>query len=155
MNGKKSKTFQGSAEDDIISGDVGNDELIGLAGNDVLLGGRGNDRLIAGQDNDILYGGEGQDHFIIRNLNSGADIITTIMDFNESDKINLNEFESITSFEGIDKKTVELNDGIYTMIQATDSHQILIKGVTADQLTHEMFIGAASNKAPTMIDANP
>jgi Ca2+-binding RTX toxin-like protein len=50
---------QGSAFDDSLTGDAGNNILYGSAGNDTLTGGAGVD---------VLYGGIGSDRFIINSL---------------------------------------------------------------------------------------
>ncbi len=52
---------QGSAFDDILIGDSGNNDLIGNAGDDNLDGGSGNDRLRGGDGNDNLWGRGGND----------------------------------------------------------------------------------------------
>ncbi len=80
--------FRGGAEDDIVSGNNGNDRLFGGdgwdelsggngrdllrgdAGNDILDGGDSNDRLFGGDGNDDLYGGNGRDRLF---GNDGAD----------------------------------------------------------------------------------
>lgn len=51
----------GSAYNDTITGDAGDNKLFGLAGNDTLYGGAGADVLSGDDGNDNLYGGEGDD----------------------------------------------------------------------------------------------
>ena len=51
----------GSAFDDMITGDDGNNRLEGRGGDDMLDGGLGNDRLQGGDGNDTIMGGEGVD----------------------------------------------------------------------------------------------
>jgi Ca2+-binding RTX toxin-like protein len=51
----------GSAFDDRITGDGGNNVLTGLQGDDILRGGAGFDRLLGGDDDDSLLGGSGAD----------------------------------------------------------------------------------------------
>ena len=45
----------GGAQDDIIEGNSGNEQLFGGAGNDTLYGAGGADQLFGGDDNDLLY----------------------------------------------------------------------------------------------------
>lgn len=52
---------QGTREDDIIYGFVGNDEIDGRGGSDVIFGGLGNDTLSGGGGKDYLSGEEGDD----------------------------------------------------------------------------------------------
>jgi Ca2+-binding RTX toxin-like protein len=51
----------GSAFDDKLSGDAGDNVLVGLDGNDGLSGGEGNDTLVGGAGTDWLDGGTGDD----------------------------------------------------------------------------------------------
>src|SRR5262249_35589424 len=60
----------GSAGDDIVQGDDGNDTVNGGSGNDVDMGGSGDDTVSAGSGDDIEDGGEGNDSL---NCGSGAD----------------------------------------------------------------------------------
>lgn len=74
------------ANDDVINGGYGNDELFGGAGNDILDGGKDNDRLDGGIGDDTLTGGDNNDTFIFEE-NFGNDVIT---DFgNGNDAIDL------------------------------------------------------------------
>ncbi|MFO1174411.1 MAG: cadherin-like domain-containing protein [Paracoccaceae bacterium] len=52
-------TYDGTPNDDILTGDITNDILNGLAGNDQLYGLDGDDTLNGGDGDDTLYGGEG------------------------------------------------------------------------------------------------
>jgi Ca2+-binding RTX toxin-like protein len=51
----------GSAYNDVLVGDDGDNDLAGKAGNDTLIGGEGNDMLEGGEGNDSLKGGGGDD----------------------------------------------------------------------------------------------
>lgn len=73
--------FQG--RDDVLEGGGGDDRLHGLSGNDLLLGGGGKDELhggdgddvlVGGADNDILDGGRGSDTYRYE-LGDGQDVI--------------------------------------------------------------------------------
>jgi VCBS repeat-containing protein len=62
INGSiKAETINGTAQDDRIFGDNGNDTINGGAGNDFLDGGNGSDLLAGGAGNDDMDGGNGQD----------------------------------------------------------------------------------------------
>ena len=52
---------QGSAQRDVLIGQLGNDTLRGDGGNDLLLGLSGNDSLFGEEDNDRIWGGLGND----------------------------------------------------------------------------------------------
>ena len=54
-------TLTGDAGDNTLYGGTGNDTLTGNAGEDVLYGGSGNDTIDGGDDNDSLFGGAGDD----------------------------------------------------------------------------------------------
>ncbi len=62
----------GSAWDDVLSGDDGNNDLVGNAGNDTLYGRGGDDSLSGGAGDDRLYGGAGVDHL---RGGAGADLL--------------------------------------------------------------------------------
>ncbi|NEP74670.1 MAG: hypothetical protein F6K25_23845 [Okeania sp. SIO2G4] len=53
--------LEGTNDNDILNGDLGNDRLSGLGGNDTLNGNNGNDSLLGGKDDDRLNGGDGDD----------------------------------------------------------------------------------------------
>ncbi|MEP4194391.1 MAG: calcium-binding protein [Aliishimia sp.] len=62
----------GDAGDNVLTGGFGNDVLIGLAGNDTLDGGNGEDEVIGSGGNDTLIGGFGADTLVGL---GGADIL--------------------------------------------------------------------------------
>ena len=57
-------TVNGTASDDVITGDARAESINGLAGNDQINGGAGDDWLSGGDGNDILTGGPGADQLI-------------------------------------------------------------------------------------------
>jgi Ca2+-binding RTX toxin-like protein len=70
------ENITGTAYDDIIGWDSGNNVINGGAGNDRLFGGAGNDTLIGGAGNDrYAYTGAGFGNDIITNFEDGADRI--------------------------------------------------------------------------------
>ena|GEM_PF-1733830 len=54
----------GAADDELVAGDSGANQLSGLGGNDALSGGGGVDTLDGGDGNDVLEGGEGADTLV-------------------------------------------------------------------------------------------
>jgi Ca2+-binding RTX toxin-like protein len=78
-------TIVGLGGDDLLYGWLGDDVLQGGPGSDVLSGGEGNDILEGGADDDILYGDRGGDLFRFEGA-FGSDIIG---DFGFSDHISI------------------------------------------------------------------
>jgi Ca2+-binding RTX toxin-like protein len=70
--------------DDLLIGDVNDNNLQGKSGNDILIGGDGNDTLNGGTGNDTLIGGQGNDTYIY-NQGGGFD---TILDSDGGGQIN-------------------------------------------------------------------
>ena len=52
----------GTREDDLLTGDLGNDTISGLKGDDTLSGDGGRDEILGGRGNDLLSGGENDDN---------------------------------------------------------------------------------------------
>jgi hypothetical protein len=78
--------LQGGAGSDVLIAGIGDDDLRGGDGDDLLKGGKDNDTLVGGAGADTLNGGAGLDVFRFEILDGGVD---TIVDFSESDKIDL------------------------------------------------------------------
>ncbi|MFN4352188.1 MAG: VCBS domain-containing protein [Hylemonella sp.] len=57
----KYAAWSGTSQDDVFTGDGGNNQLSGAEGNDVLDGDFGDDKLSGGEGNDVLLGGVGDD----------------------------------------------------------------------------------------------
>ncbi|MGO1078936.1 calcium-binding protein [Inquilinus sp. CA228] len=53
--------IEGDDQDEVLGGNLGNDEIHGKGGSDALFGGRGNDKLYGGDGDDELNGDEGMD----------------------------------------------------------------------------------------------
>lgn len=62
----------GSAFNDILTGDAGNNRIHGGAGNDIISGGAGSDRIHGGEGADTLNGGDGDDRIWGSNLLSNG-----------------------------------------------------------------------------------
>lgn len=76
--------IEGSAHNDLLTGNTlnnqilggaGHDRLDGAGGRDILLAGAGNDTLIGGLDADTLVGGTGSDTFVFSAPSGGPDMI--------------------------------------------------------------------------------
>jgi Ca2+-binding RTX toxin-like protein len=72
-----SPLYEGTANDDTITGSSGNDTIYGYEGTDTLRGGDGNDALNGGTGNDALEGGTGNDTYVW-NLGDGSDTINDL-----------------------------------------------------------------------------
>ena len=95
--------IQGTAFDDILTGDGGINILIGAVGDDTLDGGSGKDSLRGGDGDDILTGGmgadrltggNGSDTFIFLPGDDNTDIITDFA--NGEDRIDLSGFSGLS-----------------------------------------------------------
>ena len=82
-------------DNDILSGNDGDDELIGGFGNDILRGGNGNDTLVGGGGNDALNGGSGNDTL------SGGDGNDFLLGVGGVDTIDGGSGVDTNSFQGI------------------------------------------------------
>ena len=107
--GADDDTLNGGADDDVLNGDAGMDTLNGGAGDDMMNGGAESDTLNGGTGDDDMTGGGGDDTFVI-GLDNGYDYITDFdgarTESNENgDVINLEAFDSITSFDDLTIKT--------------------------------------------------
>jgi Ca2+-binding RTX toxin-like protein len=67
------ENLEGSNQNDILSGDAGDNRIDGGAGNDSLVGGAGNDTLLGGEGDDTLVGGMGSDSL---SGGLGSDVVT-------------------------------------------------------------------------------
>lgn len=106
--------LHGEGGDDILNGGSGNDALYGDAGNDALSGGIGNDKLFGGDGNDTLDGGTGNDNiqggagddiilFDIKDIISGGDGHDTLL-LHETDIVDFSsgQVNPISSIEAVD-----------------------------------------------------
>ncbi|HEY8275989.1 MAG TPA: M10 family metallopeptidase C-terminal domain-containing protein [Methyloceanibacter sp.] len=87
LGGQGDDTMFGDADDDFLAGEGGADKLLGGDGMDDLDGGADNDRLIGGGDIDRLSGGTGGDFFIFKSVTDsgrGADR-DQILDFSHAE----------------------------------------------------------------------
>ncbi len=127
----------GGAGNDIIFGGRGKDILRGDEGHDKIFGGRGKDIIDGGEGNDKLFGGRGKDTFVF-DEGDGHD---WIVDFRVGkDKIDLSEYDGITSFEDIEDDI----DGKFfgTKIELDDGDSIYLSGIWASHLSESDFIFA-------------
>ncbi len=140
----------GGSGDDTLDGDNGADRLEGGEGNDILVGGRhddrligdgGNDRLQGGKDADYLTGGEGADEFLFRK-GDGVDVITDFEDgFDTIVFLAEKENKLGSKFIGFGDLVIEETDyGVrITSEKLANGQEILLQGVTADQIDAEDF----------------
>ena len=151
--------------DDMLIGGSGDDTLFGGAGADTLYGGdatgnlAGKDILRGGDGNDVLDGGAHGDHLV---GNAGADTLTggsgndwfwfgpghgddRILDFDQpgegNDRINLTQFETITSMAELEGKITQ--DGNHTKIDLTaydGGGTVILENTLVDTVEIEDFI---------------
>ncbi|WP_269615688.1 S8 family serine peptidase [Prochlorococcus marinus] len=109
----RNESLFGLAGNDSLVGGAGNDQLIGGLGDDLLIGGSGNDTLIGGIGDDILYGHSGLDIFQI--VGAGKD---TIKDFTKGeDKIDISALETYTLGSQGNNAVLYQNDNIITIVE--------------------------------------
>ncbi len=117
--GAGSDTLNGGRGDDALYGGAGSDVLRGGAGDDILSGGAGADTLIGGRGDDILEGGAGPDRFVF----SGDFGQDTILDFGNSDRIDLTSFTSYSIAQDGEDVRIETGTGA-----------IIVKGATVQEV---------------------
>ncbi len=150
IGGEGNDRLYGGSGDDTLDGDDGADRLEGGEGNDILVGGRhddrligdgGNDRLQGGKDADYLTGGEGADEFLFRK-GDGVDVITDFEDGTDTIVFLAEKENKLGSkFIGFGDLVIEETDyGVrITSKKLKKGHEILLQGVTADQIDAEDF----------------
>ena len=127
--GEGNDTLDGCTGDDTLMGGVGNDMLIGRAGHDTMMGEAGDDTLSGMAGDDDMDGGIGDDTFII-GLDNGDDYITNFDANNDAEKIDLQAFDGITSFDDLTMRVRGGNTVIDLSAHGGDS--ITLVGVTTD-----------------------
>ena len=144
LTGSANVSMGGNALNNWINGNSGNNFLIGGAGNDRLDGNAGDDTLQGSSGNDVLEGGTGADIFIFEE-GDGSD---TILDFELGvDTIDITA--TGLTFADLEIKQVGGDTLItYDSNPDPDTGSVLLKGITATDLTTDDFlsaIGAPSN----------
>ncbi len=139
IGGAGDDKIAGFAGNDRLYGDAGNDELDGGAGNDLLLGGAGNDYLDGGDGADSIRGGNGDDHII-----GGRDSLAS-RDINNT--IPISQLPDQTeSLDGDDKL---YGEGGNDIIEGGQGNDILDGGAGDDILRGQdgvdVFIGGAGS----------
>lgn len=146
----------GSGGKDELHGGTGDDLLVGNGGNDMLYGGSGDDLLDGGWDDDTLTGGAGNDIF---NISYGHDVVADFV--RGQDKVDVRDYAAlfigegkgtnITSFAALQSLMTQTADGD-TLISFTDSggevSTMTIKGVVPSALTADDFLISAPSIAP-------
>jgi Ca2+-binding RTX toxin-like protein len=99
MTGHEDDTVYGDEQDDSLGG--GDDVLRGMKGDDTLFGGEGVDTLLGGAGADQLTGGAGDDIFKFTKLgDSGPGTVDLIMDLTATDAIDLHRIDADTGTGG-------------------------------------------------------
>ncbi|MBL6079328.1 M10 family metallopeptidase C-terminal domain-containing protein [Belnapia sp. T18] len=121
------RTGQGNALDNLITGNAGANWLTGGAGADTLDGGRGND---------VLVGGTGADSFVIAN-GTGADRISDFV--HGADHVRLVGFGGLRAGNILDRVT-DQDGGAVVALDAGDS--IVLTGIAKSALSASDFVFA-------------
>jgi Ca2+-binding RTX toxin-like protein len=123
----------GSAFNDTLIGDTGNNILGGFGGDDSIDGQSGNDRLLGGDGNDILDGDLGQDTAAY--ADSPAGVNASIPGGTASD--GFGDTDSLISIERLDGSPFNdtlTGDANPNVINGQNGHDIIIGGAGADTL---------------------
>lgn len=158
--------IRAAADNDSIAGLGGADTLDGGAGNDTLDGGAGADSLQGGEGADLLWlgagdrgvGGAGTDTFV---LSRGVGPAATIQDFSHAsgDRIDISAFVqgAADPFASGVLKLETRSDGV-AIVYADASMPgaardiVLIKGLSASQLTGSDFLAVSADGSGVVID---
>lgn len=137
-NSANNRIYAGPGHD-MAFGDDGDDQLWGRAGDDVLRGDNGDDEIIGGLGSDLLIGGLGSDTFVFSSTD--GDYEDHIADFKSGqDKINLSDFESISSVTELDFFwTDETQTSSYIDLAEHGGGSIVLEGYT-DSIYDSDFI---------------
>ena len=100
----------GSADNNKVQGEKGNDILYGLAGADTLDGGEGNDTLVGGADADVLNGGAGNDTASYMDSTAGVTASLLTPASNRGDALG-DTFVSIENLMGSNYNDILTGDG--------------------------------------------
>jgi hypothetical protein len=134
----------GDTGDEVFDGRSGNDDLDGGAGNDFLRGNDGNDTLTGGVGEDQMQGDTGADTFVFNPGDSTGTSVggDRILDFNfgEGDRIDISGYassiQSTTDFVQFSYDGINNN----TIIEVTTGEQILVLGQDITGLGDSAFI---------------
>jgi Ca2+-binding RTX toxin-like protein len=134
----------GGKDDDTLTGNRGQDMLFGNLGNDILYGGKDSDFLDGGEGNDILSGDMGQDFLT---GGPGNDIFVLA---SETAAIDLGTADRILDFEsGVDR--IQLSPGLTF---ADLSLEATALGTAIRVIPSNQFLGIVDNFTPEMLGAN-
>ncbi len=126
-------SLYGGYHSDRLSGDSGDDHLYGDSGYDVLIGGTGSDQ---------MSGGSGSDRFVFeqgKSFLSGE--VDRISDFQVGiDWIEFKHFNNFSSFNQLVSQGYITSSGSNTLIQLNTGGQLVIEGVSLNQLHWSDFI---------------
>ena len=136
------ENLDGSDNDDVLTGDAGDNVLTGNDGDDILSGGAGNDTLTGGDGDDILAGGGGTDTIdggAGNDTNSfagiGAGVTASIADGTASYGSVNETFTNIENLDGSDNDDVLTGDAGDNVLTGNDGDDILSGGSGNDTLT--------------------
>jgi len=121
------ENLAGSNYDDVLTGNVANNELVGAAGADTLDGGAGADILNGGTGADSMIGGDGNDIYYVDNVGDGV---------------------SETNAAAAGGSDIVYTDVSYTLGANVENLRILAAGAvngTGNTLNNSLYAGAGNN----------
>ncbi len=146
FGGAGSDTIDGGNDNDRLYGDKGDDEIRGSKGRDLLRGGTGDDDLNGGKGRDNLNGGAGNDTLDggsgddkLRGSN-GADTFVFNSAVSSGDSDIIYDYElgtDVLILDASDPGSVTITDTLDGAVIAYEDNEILVVGVTADQLNED------------------
>lgn len=147
--GDAKDTLRGGSGNDTLDGGAGTDTLDGGIGDDTLFAQDGGDTLIGGDGADVIWGGAGGDRFMYTAVsNSAVGNSDTIMNFGNSDVINLSAIDANSALDG-DQAFALVNTSsgaageAWTTTDGTYTHLFVdVDGGGADM---EIIVGGALN----------
>jgi serralysin len=135
MGGKGADLLIGNEQDNSILGGNGDDTILGAAGEERISGDAGSDWIDGGADDDVVWGGSGRDRFVFSD-GYGTD---TIMDFEQSDIIDLSDLTGFITLEELfDNFTTEQNGDV--VIEIGDNILIVKDTSLNDLNANNVFI---------------
>lgn len=134
------------AGNDKIYGEGASDTLFGEAGDDTIEGGDGNDWIYGGVDNDFLFGDDGADRFIAENGNDVIDGGGSEEDQCNYDQLSYSGVNQTTQFEMLDENDNVVSQGLGVFASAGEVTFTMGGEEFTDHYSNiEVFVGTGFN----------
>ena len=125
LTGKRNIDGRGNGGNNLITGNLGDNDLVGSGGLDVISGGAGDDRLFGGMQQDVFVFGTDFAHDKIMNFQNGVDLI------------NIDEWDAASNFQRVLRHTTEKNGNL---IIRAGHDQLTIEGMIKAELDAGDFV---------------